>query len=142
MASVWVIEQGEYSDYHVVGIFTSEAAARLVLERLDTEYSSYSHTIDEWPLDPAVEELNAGLTRWGLLMLRDGTVEQAPQPVGLTGYSIVNEIKLWERSKALAYQGKDTPDVLNAAVWARDSEHAIKIVNERRTQMIASDEWR
>ena len=45
------------------------------------------------------------------------------------------------RTKAPAYQGKGVPDCLNATVLARNEKHAIKIVNEKRAQIIAAGEW-
>jgi hypothetical protein len=37
--------------------------------------------------------------------------------------------------------GKGIPDALQADVWAKNEQHAVKIVNEKRAQMIANGEW-
>jgi hypothetical protein len=66
MASVFVIEQGSYSDYHVVGVFSTRENAETVLAALKAATESYYDTpgIAEWPLDPAIDALRAGLKRY------------------------------------------------------------------------------
>lgn len=136
--SIWVIERGLYSDYRVVGVFSSKANAELALSALGT-YPYEPPSIAEWSLDPGVKDMQAGRTRWRVHMLRDGTTERVEQVNNICDFA--NEVDLWERSKAPYYRGKNVPDVLTANVWARDSKHAIKIVNEIRTQRIANNEW-
>jgi hypothetical protein len=133
-ATVWVIEDGDYSDYHVVGVFTSLQAAQTVRDAIG------EGTIAEWPLDPAVSELNQGLRFFSVRMLRDGTVEQA-EPTSLQSYSIGKECWIWRRSIAPAYRGTGVKDCLCHSVFAEDEKHAIKIMNEKRLQMIAMGRW-
>ena len=136
MSTIWVIEDGDYSDYHVVGVFTSRRAAETVRDMIGVG------TIAEWPLDPAVNEINQGMTVFSVKMLRDGTTEQVEKTV-LRPYSVMSEPPhIWRRSKALFYAGKNVPDCLCHTVLAEDEKHAIKIVNERRLQMIAMGQWR
>ena len=76
-------------------------------------------------------------------MLIDGTVER----VGMTANSSYDigeagRYHVWERTKAPAYKGKGIPDALNMKVLAKTSQAAIKIVNEKRAQMIATGEWK
>lgn len=133
MTKIWALEDGEYSDYHVIGVFSSRENAEIVQKVT-------RGTIAEWPLDPAVKEINQGLTTWRVLMLRNGDVESA-KSIGPMFWAIGGRHYVWERTKAPAYLGSVIPDVLWAEVWARDQQHAIKIVNEKRAQMIAMDEW-
>lgn len=72
---VWVIEDGEYSDYHVVGVFSSRENAELVRSKLK------SGDIEEWDLDPAVDKLNAGMEKFYVHMLRDGTARCGRRPL-------------------------------------------------------------
>ncbi len=138
MKSVWVIEEGSYSDYSVVGVFSSKENAELVLESLD----SCDAAISEWELDPSVDNLRVGLSLFRVLMLRDGTTELCEKK-NLTGYDVgqKNIPHIWERTKAFHYKGKNIPDVLDTTVWAKDEKHAIKIANEQRTRMIAEGKW-
>lgn len=143
--TVWVVEQGEYSDYRVVGVFSSEANAQIVADAIngpdaDKGWSSKA-TIAEWPLNPAVSELLQGYSQYLVLMHKDGTVERCTHN-DTTGYSIrVQSVDIWRRTKAPAFIGKGIPDVLTATVWAKDETHAIKIANEHRTQLIATGKW-
>lgn len=142
MHTVWVIEQGTYSDYRVVGVFSIKAKAERILEALKVSKDTYydEPTIAEWPLNPGFAQINARLDQWRVLMLRDGSVEDAKQ-VALSSYNLDGAEHLWERTKAPAYAGKGVPDALDVVVWAKDKKHAIKIVNERRAQMIATEQW-
>ena len=131
--TVFALQDGDYSDYHVIGIYTTRSKAKVV-------QSKFGGTIDEWPIDPGYHAINAGLTTWLVLMLRDGTTEHIER-WDVSGYDLAGSCKLWRRSKALFYKGTNTPDCLDATVWAKDEKHAIKIVNENRTQMIADGKW-
>lgn len=87
MKSVWVIEEGEYSDYRVVGIFTSKANAELVYAKMS---NGDSPQVNEWVLDPGVDEIQKGWSQWRVLMQSDGTVESAG-PVEFSSYNISME---------------------------------------------------
>ena len=139
--TIFVIEQGEYSEYRVVGVFSSRENAELVANRIN-RCESYrdSAEVCEWPLDPGVDDINAGYTQWHVLMLRDGTTELCENS-GSTWYGIGNEIVIWRRFTAPAYIGTNTPDILTGTIWAKDANHAIKIMNERRAQMIAEGKF-
>jgi hypothetical protein len=140
---VWVVEQGEYSDYRVVGVFSSQANAQQIADAINASRgSSYSATVDEWPLDPAVEELSQGRHQYNVTMRKDGTVERCVRSEEVSGYDIAGSISMWRRTQASAYRNyKDVQDAMTATVWATDDTHAIKIVNEHRAQYIASGEW-
>lgn len=139
---VWVIEQGSYSDYRVVGVFSSEANAKLLAVAINSAEHVYARAeVAEWSLDPAVSELRQGHALHCVLMRRDGTVERVNRK-DISGYEISGDVHIWERSKAPAYKGQGIEDALDATVWAKDEDHAVKIANEHRTRMIASGEWK
>ena len=128
MTHVWVIEQGEYSDYRVVGVYTSREKAELVAKALRPTWGD-KPTVTQWPLNPALEQVNTGLGQFNVTIKRDGTV----QFVGVHDFSGMP----MEDDFQLGRGG-----YLTAKVWARDKKHAVKIVNERRAQMIANGEWK
>jgi hypothetical protein len=140
VSTIFAIEKGEYSDYRVVGIYSTKEVAEKVCDAINVNEDWGKATVSEWPLDPAVDALNAGHSMHRVLMRRDGTVEECRRQ-DITSYEVAGECHIWRRSTAPAYRGKGVPDVLQATVWAEDTQHAIKIVNERRGQMIAMGEW-
>ena len=137
---VWVIEQGSYSDYRVVGVFTSRKNAKLVADKINESEGYDKATVDEWKMNPAVDEINRGLTVWLGEMRRDGTVERCV-PWEVSSYELAGGLDIWRRATAQAYKGKGVEDCLHGKVWAKDKKHAIKIFNEKRTELIALGKW-
>lgn len=144
MQTIWVIEQGEYSDYRVIGVFSSKENAQQIADAIkasaENAYSSET-TIVEWPLDPAVHELRQGFAPFLVDMREDGTVERCER-WDVSGYELAGYVRMWRRQQAPAFRGHpDKPDILQALIWAKDVQHAVKITNEHRTRMIATGEW-
>ena len=138
MKSVWFVEQGSYSDYRVVGVFSTREKADFVAKTINDREHYGDASVDERPLDPFVKELNAGLRMYTVIMSEDGTVERCEYDEERIEES---SVRLWDRKSAPFYKGKrGVVNAVTASVWARDDVHAIKIVNERRTQMIANGE--
>ena len=132
---VWVIEEGNYSDYRVSGVFSSKDDA-------DFMASKIGGTVAKWPLNPCVDELRKGYKLFLGEMLYDGTVERMVDwSAELSGYYLTHSLEIWRRSTAPAYQGKGVQDCLHGTVFAKDIKHAVKIFNEQRTQLIAQNKW-
>lgn len=141
MGKIWVIEQGCYSDYRVVGVYSSRENAEIVCREINKSELEEA-TIDEWTLDPGVEDVNAGHTGWIVTMLKDGSTERA-ESHEIGANEIAGNIWMWNRPAAPYNKGKPNPPpaILSAVVWAKDLAHALKIVNEHRIRMIANGEW-
>lgn len=138
--TVWVVEQGSYSDYRVIGVFSTQANAELIKERINKDGLYEPATVAEWPFDPGIEGLRKGYTPWTVLMQQDGSIEEIRQDDLFL--SLVSTVQLWERSQSPYYQRRGVPDVLRGNIWAKDSTHAIKIMNEHRAQFIALGTWK
>ncbi len=139
--TVWVVEQGEYSDYRVVGVFSSKENAQSIVGAIKAGDHSDDLSIAEWPMNPGVDELRKGFKQYLIDMRKDGTTERV-EGWDLSGYELAGSVRMWRRTQAPAYRGnKDKPDVLQAHIWARDEQHAVKIANEHRARLIASGEW-
>jgi hypothetical protein len=128
MKTVWLVTNGEYSDFHVVGIFSSKENAELVVKTCGGD-------VEETPIDPFIEELNQGLFLFWVSMWRDGEAQSVYQE-SVDGEPV--SPKVVEHFGIRADGGGSR---LNGNVWAKDKEHAVKIFNEKRAQMIASGEW-
>jgi hypothetical protein len=133
--SVWVIEQGAYSDYRVVGVFTTKESADKMAALINEGESYDLAEVDEWPLDPGAEDLNQGRRTFSVQMLKDGTVEKA-EPCGPSPLNLAGWVTQYTRSHWNPHSG------VNAVVWAADEKHAVKIVNEHRVRIIAQGEWK
>jgi hypothetical protein len=130
-----MIDDGEYSDYHVIGIYSTKKRAEAVRAWLN------AGDIREMLLDPGVEAVNQGLVPWRVYILRDGQIEGQAEPQDSYYWNMETRALVWERTKAPAYQGTGMPDVLEVTALAKSQKHAIKIANEIRTRMIATGEW-
>ena len=136
---VFVVTAGEYSAYRVIGIFTSEEKAQ---EFKDTFPCGDYNEIETYDLDPNyVELVQHGYYIWRVLMLKDGTVEVIRKLDIDVAYVTDMGFHVWARSKSPAYKGKGVQDCLNATLWAKTEKQAIKIVNEKRAQMIAEGKF-
>lgn len=132
--TIWVVEKGDYSDYQVVGVFSSRENAQLVADAINKDDPYDKATVDEWPLDPVVGELSHGRRPFLINMLRDGTVERCDQTeVSAFGIRHMLKPEIW--------RSRTVQDCLLGEFWGVDAQHAIKIANEKRAQMIARGEW-
>lgn len=124
MKTVWLVTRGEYSDYSVVGIFSSKENA--------LKYSKHIpdvHGPVEVEVDGLLPELNT--TRyWIIDMERDGTVIEAySRPVDYKYITCDFDV----------YLGSGSRPKYNWIGKADSREHAIKICNEKRIQHIAME---
>jgi hypothetical protein len=147
MKMIYAVSEGSYSDYRVSAIFSTKEKAQEFIDTMkkqsDSEYDDYND-IEEYQLDPPVADLlGRGYSVYSVLMLRNGNVERVERTDnGSYDISSAGQSHIWERTKAPAYRGKNVEDVLHMEVWAKDDKAAVKIVNEKRVQMIAMGEWK
>jgi len=134
MKTIWAIESGSYSNYHIVGVFSTREGAQLVLDFIKDSEAE----IVEWELDPGVEGIRNGLQLFQVLMRRNGDVESIQL---LSNRYIESGAFVYRRSQAPACKGMNLEDVMNAHIWGKDAEQAIKAANEKRVQFIATGEW-
>ena len=146
MTSVWVIEDGEYSDYHVVGVYSSKENAEAALSLIGDERFPI---ISKWPLDPGIDEINAGLLLFIVDMKANGDTESVSQWSLAWRNHNENAIQ-YNHDKLLWPEGseKQVPyrtgqgDLVTGIVFAKDEKHAVKIVNETRIQLLAAGKIR
>ena len=126
MNTVWVVEKGLYSDYRVVGVFSSKENAQRVADYVGGD-------VAEWPLDPWTDELNQGRSAYYVSMYRDGDI--------LTIYRDKDLYRDDSDRPILIYSATTKKTYIAGHVFATDELHAIKIVNEIRAQRIADGSW-
>lgn len=71
---VYVLIQGAYSDYRVIGVFSSEDKARNALEELKKSYSGLDAptTIEEYELDDLFNYTKHGYKLYTVVMNKEG----------------------------------------------------------------------
>jgi hypothetical protein len=134
MKYVYIVEQGDYSDYHVVGIFSTKELATAEAERLNTKGEYSVAEVRRRVLDPGVVHRNEGLEVFHVSMGYNGSdVQVRPAKYDTEEPKLV----VWKKTEALAYDHKSIGDGVQGCVWAKCPEHVIKIANEFRVQQIA-----
>lgn len=118
---LFVVTSGEYSDFKISGIYSSKEKAEWARKLFATE-----NQIEEWELD-SIPIHPSGMILFKVRMDKNGTVRDC---------YIVDASDKWNQWFPAA-----EVMAVDFIVWARDIEHAIKIANEKRTQLIASGEW-
>ena len=76
MAKVYMVSEGNYSDYSVEGIFSTRERAELYIRGMkqDAEYSDFND-IDEIELDERIAPFELGLAPFRVFMRKNGDVE-------------------------------------------------------------------
>lgn len=127
MSLVYAVTDGEYSDYKVIGVYSTQKRAEYAhrLYRADNE-------IEVWVVDELPEHPRNHLM-FEVQMARDGEVVRIRQ--GSPGRGVVGI------ESASNYGSVRVRENLAFDVWAKDEKHAIKIVNEYRGRMLADGMW-
>ena len=143
MDKFYLLTSGQYSDYHVEGIFSSlekieEYKSQHKKLYLDYERKTFPNDSDEELLEDYNNEFNDPI---------EISVDEAILPSGLLPYNVMidtngdnakvcisNAYNYWYKGFGL-YRNRLTFEIL-----AKDEAHAIKIANDRRIQLIANKE--
>jgi len=174
MSNVYVVTSGEYSDYGIAAIFSTEEKAKEFCrvhntngedgERVTREDGYYWYTpdygIEIWGLDEDFPAMPKDKVGFWVFMSKDGevsvvrrrSVAEAIKYEGHIYFSGIHPDGLHHTYSGRFYCGsKDEEEAakyLNeteflsvSGVLARDEQHAIKIVNEKRTQLLALNRW-
>lgn len=136
---IWLITEGEYSEYCVVAAFSTKDRALSFADSwkpyLSASYRE-SPQVEEFPLDP--ENLNAppGTKLYSVRMNREGEADAMEDDFFDIDYGR-------RHLGGRLCRGKKPEDtILLVFCFAKSEEHAIKIANEKRAQLIAGNEWR
>jgi len=126
MKKVYVVTSGCYSDYGIVGIFSSPEMAQEYID-LEKSLGKYSdlNEIEEWGLD----DLRPSKVHTRVWMGADGTVDNIYQGVGTVDDAGFMCFTFFE------------PHLLTWQVATDDKKRAVKVVNERRVIILANNEW-
>ena len=129
--TIYVVTEGDYSNYHICAVFDDKELAELYL-------SHFGGEIEEWELNPLQKQLRQGRVVWHVQMNQEG---------GTSYFGVhATERDVPETDKMVPVRMSSLPDYryawhLEIECYAENKQHAIKIANERRTQIIALSLW-
>jgi len=129
MNEVYVVTSGSYSDYRICAVFTDKNLAQKYIDSFKTRVYSDFNEIETYSLNPFNFELQNGYRPYFVRMDRDGNSTECK--ISDSDYGFV-EVK---------QHGFDVKGNMYIHVFAKDTEHALKITNEKRVQLIANNEW-
>ena len=131
MTKVYILTRGSYSDYSIVAVFSSlEKLNEFKLAIPDADYND----TEEYDINPDdAQMVNSGLALWLVQMRHNGDVVSV-RPRSRS-YSSTSCLVYGCRPEAMEFS------MIEDVVWARDEQHAVKIVNEKRIVLIALGRW-
>jgi hypothetical protein len=123
---VWVLTSGEYSDYRIHGVFSSEQTLKATKEKIDGPggWSEWNEP-EEYELDNLLNLVSKGFKKWYIRFDASANVERiAP-----------SEILVDSSPGAEASFSK--PGVVQIELLATSEEDALKIASEKRREFLA-----
>ena len=125
MTKIYLVSDGDYSDYSVCGVFSTEEKANQFIKHFKMG------EIEEYELDPIPDNVyKENKKLFFVRMQRNGKVDNI--------YKIEPHYFQPPEFRKNTFEPESE---LFIYVWANDQKHAIKIVNEKRTQLIANNLW-
>jgi|GEM_PF-5609905 len=121
---VFVVEFGAYSDRYVYGVFSTEERARIA--------AAPNGDVTEYQLDEAFDLYDKGLRAFDVAIAYDGTIK------GISNLDYRAGTSTQSRLLASGSYANLRWDSLSVTTWAKDEQHAAKIANEHRAEVIAA----
>jgi len=127
--TIYVVTSGEYSDYGIDAIFTSKELAQKFVDSFNSGYFN----IEEWDLDPNATHLKQNRKPYFLRIDKLGEVYDIESPSSAYGFKqeIAESTISYTHDKSL----------MNIYCFANDEINAVKIANEKRSQILAANLW-
>ena len=125
---VYVVTSGDYSDYHVERIFTTQKLAQAF-----TDEHRLNEDVEEYEINDTAPKL---VVDFVVRMFRDGTVECSWPNREWDDRPVTPD-------QPIVQPGRTAKNPLGMCFFVRtdDKNRAIKVANERRAQLIASGKW-
>ena len=124
---VYIVTAGSYSDYHIAGVFTDKALA----DRFASKHRWGDAEVGTWQVNPVEEQLHSGREPYVVYIDKEGKVSCEMD------WNAISDVQEY----GVRSDGYDGYGRLRLVVFAKDEQHAAKIANERRTQIIANNMW-
>lgn len=128
---IYLVTDGEYSDYRVLGVYDTQGKAELARDLYATENDIEEFELNQTPAHPE------GLRLFEIEMCIDGNVFNCNrESVEDINYHPVQYMRRF-------WYGYDCEghNTMTFYVWSENADTAIKSVNEKRAKMIAMGLW-
>jgi|SRR5579859_643252 len=128
VSKIFVVTDGDYSDYHIVGVFSTQRKAREFNLR-------HQGNIEEFELDQGFDFYKNGWKNCCITFDKDGNV---------VGKDIKDTYSYWSATNGPTANRywRDQDHIYVNSIMAPDEETAIKIASEKRLQFLVEEEKR
>jgi len=123
MKSIYICTTGEYDEYRICGVFDNKTAAKKFCKH-------FGCGIEKWILNPFASELAKNYFPYFVRMSKDGNVISIDENPSFFGFGDSTKI-----------HGFDIHKNMYLYCMAESPEHAVKIANEFRINLITSNKW-
>jgi virulence-associated protein VagC len=142
---IFIVTSGCYSDYSIRAVFsTKEAAERYCQFHSPVDYDFDKHQVEVWDVDTDDVVLPVGKQAYEVVLSRDG-VYSATHAVSYDrerdGRGHVEFYPAGTHWPAWAPSEMANQQFMHTYALARDEQHAVKIVAERRAWLLATNQW-
>ena len=139
---VYIVTQGQYSEYGIVAIYTTKKAAETHVKRgnewqgvCEFSWTVSDYDMEEWELnthDPHGNQI------YHVSLYKNGDVaEVQARGVNESGFKPASTFVQYNT----IYADKARPVGLFVDIWAKTMEQAVKAANEKRLYELAHDHW-
>ena len=128
MNKTYLVTDGSYSDYGIVGSFSSKEKAESYVEK-------FGGRVETFDVDSELSELKRDVFNYRVEMNKKGDVVKTKCSTGERESTLVGISHSYFSSE----HGNLT---MNVYCSAKDEDHAIKIAGEIRTRILAANEWK
>ena len=122
---IYLITAGEYSDYHIIAVFDDHQLAKNFADIFKKNASPCDHLeIETWKLNPHEDQLDTKRKPFFVTIDKDGVVTRCEEDI--------SHYRFRDNGMSFTFDKK-----INVHCLAKHKQHAIKIANEKRAQILA-----
>lgn len=137
MKTVFIVTSGSYDDYQIDGVFSSVKLAEEFMSAVPPASFQEYNDIKEVEVDLSITELiKSGYSVWQITMKKDGSIDDLPE--SKTDNNTIVDLPCFH----MYPRRGEFHRILDSRVWAKSADEALHIVNDKRLEMIANNEWK
>lgn len=142
---IFIVTSGCYSDYSIRAVFsTKEAAETYCKFHGPVEYDFERHQVETWDVDADGVVLPVGKQAYEVVLSRDGVYSATKELSYARELDSRGRVEFYPAGThwpAYAPSEMASQQFIFTYALARDAQHAVKIVAERRAWLLATNQW-